>query len=57
MWVCTHLPLGKIYLAGENETTEDGSIVCQNLSEIKTTLRDGYALVRAASWLSQYVRP
>jgi hypothetical protein len=35
----------------EDETTPDGSILCQNLHEIETTAKTAYALVRSAKWI------
>jgi hypothetical protein len=37
----------------EDETTADGSILCQNLEEIETTAKAGYALVRSALWITK----
>lgn len=36
-----------------DETEPDGSILCQNLTQVAHTVRDGYALVRAASWIAK----
>jgi hypothetical protein len=50
--VCIRTPnvLGT-YLTDEDETTPDGSILCQNLNQIETTARHAYELVRAAKWI------
>jgi len=52
--VCFHSPaIFAPYLTDRNETTEDGSILCQRLSEIETTARQMYYVVKAASWLKK----
>jgi hypothetical protein len=49
------LPIGQgTYITDVDETTPNGSIVCQNLTEIVTTVRDAYAIVRAGSWILKH---
>ena len=52
--MCQHQPnpFGT-YLSDVDETTPDGSIVCQSIEGIEHTVRDAYALVRATAWLAR----
>lgn len=55
--MCTRLPNPfDTFITDVDRTTDDGSIVCQNLSDIEHTVRNAYAAVRAVQWLKS-LRP
>lgn len=55
MWVCYHSPaIFAPYFSDVDETAPNGSVICQKLSDVPHTLRDAYAIVRAAGWLASH---